>query len=136
MADDSKQWNVSMRDGSLIDARVATADLAVLTDLASCNVGLLAKLHTAAQDETQADPALADSLGEVFYAGGKLRPLTRLLLRNAIEPTDDGQYRIVDPFEKNEANRIVLETINENEPIFLERLAREIHRTKGDDLGR
>lgn len=135
MPTDSEQWIVSLHDGTLVDARIATADLAVLKDLAECNEGLLEKLHAQAQDGALGDPMLAKDLGDVFYAGGRLRPLTRLLLKNSIQ-AKDGTYQIVDPFEQTEANRVVLETINENKPIFLERLAREVHKDKGDDLFR
>lgn len=135
MPTENEQWFVSLHDGTQIDARIATTDFALLKDLAECNEGLLEKLHAQAQDGVPADPALVKSLGEVFYASGKLRPMTRLLLKNSIE-AKDGKYKIVDPFKQNEANRLVLETIKENKPIFLERLARDIQKDKGDDLFR
>jgi hypothetical protein len=134
MTDDS-QWNVTLRDGSKLDGRSALADLTLLRSLSSQDPSLLHRLHNQLPHDAPIDAALTKEYDEVFFIDGKFRNSSRLVSRNAIMQTTDGSCEIVDPFLPTENNRHVLETIEQNKPIFLERLAREIT-NRDDDLFR
>lgn len=127
MASNNQQWNVSMHDGTIIDARIAVADLALLCGFSDANSHLLARLYRQTQDDAQTDVDLARELDEVFFVKGKLRPLTRLLLKNAIESTGNASCRLINPFVDNAHNREVLAKVEKHRSVFLEKLSRELH---------
>jgi hypothetical protein len=116
-----------MHDGTVIDARIATADLTLVQDLAEANSTLLARLYRQVHDGGQPDIDLVHELDEVFFVDGKLRPLTRLLLKNAIEAIGHSMYRMIDPFVDDTHNREVLANLEERRSIFLEKLSRELY---------
>lgn len=127
------EWEVTLHDGSRLDGRSAQAALRLLRSFSEEDPSLLQRLHDQLAKDVPTDSELITKYDEVFFAEGNWLNYSRLVFRNAIERSVEGEFEIVEPFEKTEDNRHVLETIEQNKPIFLKRLAREDF-NRNDDL--
>ncbi|MBL8891573.1 MAG: hypothetical protein JNL67_16455 [Planctomycetaceae bacterium] len=119
------EWEVTLHDGSRLDGRSAQAALRLLRSFSEEDPSLLQRLHDQLSKDKPTDSELITKYDEVFFTEGNWLNYSKLVFRNAIVRTFDGAFEIVEPFERTEDNRHVLETIEQNKPIILQRLARK-----------
>ncbi|MCA9187840.1 MAG: hypothetical protein R3E01_36340 [Pirellulaceae bacterium] len=127
MSDD--EWIVTLRDGTRLDARIAVAELATLKMENARHPDVVEELYAIAQGESV---ETSPEIKATFFMAGELHPTFKALLISGATRVATG-IAFGDPFEHNDRNDHILQTIKENEPIQKKRFVDELFRESTDD---